>query len=160
MCGEFSGNITLIGSRGQAFARENRNRGHGPSACLRSVCGSTAHCDVDAHEVAHDASHDLVWPHSRIVSGPQRSVDVLRRRGVRLYRDMTSSPSITPHDATSQQRPLLITVPQAADMLSLSRSSIYQLIWTDQLVPIRIGRSVRFSVEHLERFVADRSDVR
>ncbi len=33
----------------------------------------------------------------------------------------------------------------------------YQLIWNDELTPIRIGRSVRFSVEHLEDFVADRS---
>ncbi|WP_395155761.1 hypothetical protein [Ilumatobacter sp.] len=38
----------------------------------------------------------------------------------------------------------------------MSRSSIYQLIWTEQLVPIRIGRSVRFSVLQIEQFVADR----
>ena len=49
-----------------------------------------------------------------------------------------------------------MSVVQAAEMLSLSRSSIYQLIWNDELTPIRIGRSVRFSVEHLEAFVADR----
>jgi hypothetical protein len=39
---------------------------------------------------------------------------------------------------------------------SVSRSSIYQLIWSEQLVPIRIGRSVRFSVGQLEQFVIDR----
>lgn len=50
-----------------------------------------------------------------------------------------------------------VSVVQAAEMLSLSRSSIYQLIWNDELTPIRIGRSVRFSVERLEAFVADRS---
>ena len=63
-----------------------------------------------------------------------------------------------PHPAAPQPltRPLLVNVVQAAEILSLSRSSIYQLIWTDQLVPIRIGRSVRFSVEQLERFVAER----
>jgi predicted DNA-binding transcriptional regulator AlpA len=38
---------------------------------------------------------------------------------------------------------------KAAEILSLSRSSIYQLIWSDQLTPIRIGRSARFSVEHV-----------
>ena len=54
-------------------------------------------------------------------------------------------------------RTLLVTVVQAAEILSLSRSSIYQLIWSDQLVPIRIGRSVRFSVDQLERFVAERA---
>ncbi len=73
---------------------------------------------------------------------------------------MSTRASITSHEVPTRQRPLLITVAQAAEMLALSRSSIYQLIWADQLVPIRIGRSVRFSVEHLERFVADRSSVR
>ena len=53
-------------------------------------------------------------------------------------------------------RPLLVTIEQAGTILCLSRSSIYQLIWNEELVPIRIGRSVRFSVEQLERFVAER----
>lgn len=52
---------------------------------------------------------------------------------------------------------LLVTVVQAAEILSLSRSSIYQLIWSQQLVPIRIGRSIRFTVDQLERFVAERA---
>lgn len=54
-------------------------------------------------------------------------------------------------------RPLLVNVAQAAQILCVSRSSIYQLIWTDQLIPIRIGRSVRFSLEQLERFVSERT---
>ena len=44
----------------------------------------------------------------------------------------------------------------STEILSLSRSSIYQLIRTDQLVPIRIGRCVRFSVDQLEQFVENR----
>lgn len=44
---------------------------------------------------------------------------------------------------------------QAAEILSLSRSSIYLLIDAGRLTPIRIGRSVRFSLEHLEGFVDD-----
>lgn len=67
-----------------------------------------------------------------------------------------SDPTPTAADRSRQTRPLLVSVVQAAEMLSLSRSSIYQLIWSDQLTPIRIGRSVRFSVEHLEAFVTDR----
>jgi excisionase family DNA binding protein len=51
---------------------------------------------------------------------------------------------------------LLVSVVQAAAMLSLSRSSIYQLIWTEQLTAIHIGRSVRLSTDQLEQFVADR----
>jgi len=53
-------------------------------------------------------------------------------------------------------RPLLVDVAQAAAILAISRSSIYQLIWNDQLTPVRLGRSVRFSIEQLEQFVADR----
>ena len=44
---------------------------------------------------------------------------------------------------------------QAAKILSLSRSSIYLLIDAGKVTPIRIGRSVRFSLEHLEDFVDD-----
>lgn len=53
-------------------------------------------------------------------------------------------------------RALLVSIKQAAEMLSISRSSIYHLMATDQLTPIRIGRSVRFAVEQLERFVEAR----
>ncbi|MFN3256672.1 MAG: helix-turn-helix domain-containing protein [Ilumatobacter sp.] len=71
----------------------------------------------------------------------------------------TTLPNVEPatEDRIGCARPLLVSVVQAAEMLSLSRSSIYQLIWSDELTPIRIGRCVRFSVEHLEAFVADRS---
>ena len=78
---------------------------------------------------------------------------------------MTNTPNTTTTtDAAPNQlenaavvRPLLVNVAQAAQILCVSRSSIYQLIWTDQLAPIRIGRSVRFSVEQLKRFVDERS---
>lgn len=73
---------------------------------------------------------------------------------------MTTTPTTTAGSTTdranSPTRTLLVSIVQAAEMLSLSRSSIYQLIWSDQLTPIRIGRSARFSVEHLEDFVAER----
>ena len=72
---------------------------------------------------------------------------------------MTTAPpnvEASTEDRIDRARPLLVSVVQAAEMLSLSRSSIYQLIWNGELTPIRIGRSVRFSVEHLEAFFADR----
>jgi len=75
-----------------------------------------------------------------------------------LYTGMNQSTTTPAHpNAETRQstRTLLVDVLQAAEMLSLSRSSIYQLIWNGQLTPVRIGRSVRFSVEHLEQFVAD-----
>lgn len=69
---------------------------------------------------------------------------------------MTSRSAAPPQRRTTDAtRPLLVTVRQAAEILSLSRSSIYLLIDAGKLTPIRIGRSVRFSLEHLEGFVDD-----
>ena len=41
-------------------------------------------------------------------------------------------------------------------MLCVCRTSIYQLIWKDELTAVHIGRSVRLAVEQLEQFVSDR----
>ena len=70
---------------------------------------------------------------------------------------MTLTPTL-PVSPRSQAttRALLVSIRQAAEMLAISRSSIYNLIDAEQLTPIRIGRSVRFPVEQLERFVAAR----
>ena len=56
-------------------------------------------------------------------------------------------------DDDSTPKPLLLTVEQAAEILTIGRSTIYQLIWNAELAPIRIGRSVRFTVNQLEEFV-------
>ncbi|WP_395153693.1 helix-turn-helix domain-containing protein [Ilumatobacter sp.] len=60
------------------------------------------------------------------------------------------------HTRHDPARPLLVDVARAATILAISRSSVYQLIWTEQLVPVRIGRSVRFSIAQLEQFVDER----
>lgn len=83
--------------------------------------------------------------------------DVPLRSRRRLYLCMTTSPAISSSKHHDVARPLLVDVAQAAVILSISRSSIYQLIWSEQLIPVRIGRSVRFSVEQLEQFVSDRT---
>ena len=70
--------------------------------------------------------------------------------------DMTTTPSATTIDHDEATRPLLVNITQAAAILAVSRSSIYQLIWNEQLTPIRIGRRIRFPVEHIEGFVARR----
>ncbi|WP_395154561.1 helix-turn-helix domain-containing protein [Ilumatobacter sp.] len=70
---------------------------------------------------------------------------------------MTLTPTVrTSPPNRKVPRALLVSVREAADMLAISRSSVYNLIDADQLTPIRIGRSVRFPVEQLERFVAAR----
>lgn len=71
---------------------------------------------------------------------------------------MTTPPTTNDNQTQNDTaRPLLVDVAKAATILAISRSSIYQLIWSEQLVPVRIGRSVRFSIAQLEQFVADRT---
>lgn len=66
------------------------------------------------------------------------------------------SPSLLTPTGTEQLPPLLLTVPQAARMLAISRSAVYRLTWGGELRPVHIGRSVRFTVAELERFTAER----
>ena len=47
---------------------------------------------------------------------------------------------------------LLVTIPQAASLLAISRSTVYELIWRHELEPIKIGRSVRLRMADLEAF--------
>ena len=84
--------------------------------------------------------------------------DVPLRSCSSLYTSMPMTPADPAHtEPSTERRPLLVNVIQAAEMLAVSRSSIYQLVWNEQLVPIRIGRSVRFSIDDIEDFVARRS---
>jgi excisionase family DNA binding protein len=52
-------------------------------------------------------------------------------------------------------RPLLVDPKQAAWLLGIGRTTLYELIAAGTLRPMRIGRCVRFSVADLERFVAN-----
>ena len=66
-----------------------------------------------------------------------------------------------PKEVRAWTVPIGATAPQAARILSIGRTALYQLIWDGQLTPIHIGRSVRFSVDQLESFVQNRfADVR
>lgn len=105
---------------------------------------------------AHDGSPDRVCAPHDLVFDAASFANVPLRSPVRLYTGMTTTTITngpTMHDPT---RPLLVDVSQAAKILAISRSSVYQLIWNEQLTPVRIGRSVRFSIAQLERFVTDR----
>jgi excisionase family DNA binding protein len=48
---------------------------------------------------------------------------------------------------------LLLTVREAADVLSVSRSRVYELIYAEQLDSVKIGRSRRVSLASVRRFV-------
>ena len=49
---------------------------------------------------------------------------------------------------------LLVKVPQAAAMLGISRSKLYELITRKEIPVCRIDRSVRISVDTLEKWVS------
>ena len=49
--------------------------------------------------------------------------------------------------------PLLLTNDEAAALLHIGRTTLYQLVWDGKLTPLRIGRSVRFTRDQLEEFV-------
>jgi excisionase family DNA binding protein len=48
---------------------------------------------------------------------------------------------------------MLLTVRETADMLGISRSRVYELIWADRLASIKIGRSRRVSLASIRRFL-------
>jgi excisionase family DNA binding protein len=54
-------------------------------------------------------------------------------------------------------QPILFTIEEAARLLRLSRTTLYELMWTDQLVPIRIGRRIRFTRACLEQLIEELS---
>jgi excisionase family DNA binding protein len=61
------------------------------------------------------------------------------------------------HDATTTEHsttpPLLLTIPDAARVLAVGRSTLYELIGVGALNPVHIGRSVRIRVDELRQFV-------
>jgi excisionase family DNA binding protein len=51
-----------------------------------------------------------------------------------------------------------MTVQQAADVLQVSRYSIYQLIWSGQVRSVTIGRSRRIVRQSFDAYVSDLID--
>jgi excisionase family DNA binding protein len=48
---------------------------------------------------------------------------------------------------------MLLTVRETAEMLALSRSQVYELIHSERLASVKIGRSRRVSLASIRRFV-------
>ncbi len=110
----------------------------------RCCGGSRARCPTRSPQVG---APNRVADRVVLTIDDRRNVVPICHRGC-LYPAMTvlsestvvsTQPAAPRHDTTR----LLVTILQAAETLSLSRSSIYQLIANNQLTPIRIGRSVR-----------------
>ena len=51
---------------------------------------------------------------------------------------------------TNKDHPLLLTVPQAAELTQLGRDTVYKLCHRDDFPVIRIGRTVRINREGLQ----------
>ena len=53
----------------------------------------------------------------------------------------------------SGARPLLVSAHQAARLLGIGRTTLYELIKLGLVTPVHIGRCVRFSMTELEHYV-------
>jgi excisionase family DNA binding protein len=56
--------------------------------------------------------------------------------------------------ASSQMQPLLLTAANAAKLLSISQRTLWALTQQGKVHVIRIGRSVRYSLTELQRWIA------
>ena len=54
-----------------------------------------------------------------------------------------------------EEMPILVTVVEAAERLSLSKASIYNLVATGQIACVRIGRSIRIPIDELNRLIQE-----
>jgi excisionase family DNA binding protein len=60
------------------------------------------------------------------------------------------------HAPTTGVGPLLLTAVQAAQLLSVGRTSVYELIASGDLETVHIGRSMRIPADAVHAFVAHR----
>ena len=67
-------------------------------------------------------------------------------------------PPLTDTPAKDCLTPLLLNPTEAARTLRISERSLYSLVQSGQLKPIRIGRSVRISLTELERFITEKTN--
>ncbi len=58
--------------------------------------------------------------------------------------------------ASAKLRPLLVPATEAARLLGIGRTTLYELVKSGDLTPIHVRRCVRFSMYEIERFVESR----
>jgi excisionase family DNA binding protein len=60
------------------------------------------------------------------------------------------------HDIEKERQPLLLTIPQVAKSLGISRAMVYSLIAKREGPPVvRLGRSVRVSAASLDKWIEE-----
>lgn len=66
---------------------------------------------------------------------------------------MSSAPTPFPAVVRSPDAPLLLKVPDAARLLGIGRSTLYELLARGELRAVHIGRAVRVQRSEVEAFV-------
>lgn len=56
-------------------------------------------------------------------------------------------------DAVGQLARLLLTIPEAARMLAIGRSTLYELVAAGDIEVVHVGRSARLRVDEVRNFV-------
>jgi excisionase family DNA binding protein len=73
----------------------------------------------------------------------------------------TLTRTLEDHDErTGTLQPLLLTIPEAAVLLSIGRTTVYELIGSGAIATVHIGRSTRIPVAELRDFVARQQTAR
>jgi len=67
--------------------------------------------------------------------------------------DLPQARAVAPPAGRQPDEPLLLRISEAARLLTVSRSTMYQLVARGEVPAVRIGRSVRVSRRELERMV-------
>lgn len=57
------------------------------------------------------------------------------------------------HDHRARRSGLLVRIPEAAQLLAIGRSTVYELIADGHLETVHIGRAVRVTTDSIEAFV-------
>lgn len=59
---------------------------------------------------------------------------------------------------TQGGNPLLLTIAQVADLLNLGRTKTYELVMSNRIKSVKLGRCRRVTMDSVEKYVSELSD--
>jgi excisionase family DNA binding protein len=65
----------------------------------------------------------------------------------------TGSKEMETHIAATHDRPSLLTLPEAAQVLAISLTQVRRFVRSGQLPAVRLARSIRIDPQELEKFI-------